>query len=75
MAGRWEFPGGKVDPGRPEREALGRELREELGVEVLRCRSRCMRLTHAYRDREVELSLWIVAHFTGEPRGHSTARR
>jgi 8-oxo-dGTP diphosphatase len=67
LAGRWEFPGGKVDAGESERGALARELREELGIEVLSARP-CMRLTHAYEDREVELSLWMVEGFSGEPR-------
>jgi 8-oxo-dGTP diphosphatase len=66
MAGRWEFPGGKLGAGESERGALGRELREELGVEVSAARP-FMRLKHAYPDRQVELSLWIVERFSGTP--------
>ena len=67
MAGRWEFPGGKVDRGESEAAALARELQEELGIEVTASRP-FMRLAHSYNDRDVELSMWIVESFTGEPR-------
>jgi 8-oxo-dGTP diphosphatase len=67
LAGRWEFPGGKVGHGEGELEALGRELREELGVEVTAA-APFMRLTHAYEDREVELSLWLIERYHGVPR-------
>jgi 8-oxo-dGTP diphosphatase len=67
LAGRWEFPGGKMAAGESERQALVRELREELGIEVISARP-FMRLTHAYAERDVALSLWIVEQFAGEPR-------
>jgi 8-oxo-dGTP diphosphatase len=67
LAGRWEFPGGKVDAGEDEHSALARELREELGIELVSAYP-FMRLTHAYEERDVELSLWIVERFRGEPR-------
>ena len=68
MAGRWEFPGGKLAAGESDREALDRELREELGVEVLEARF-LMALVHHYPDRTIELSCWLVSAFEGEPRG------
>jgi len=66
MAGRWEFPGGKIADGESQIEALARELREELGVELGAGRA-LMSLSHAYEDRHVELSLWVVTKYSGEP--------
>ncbi|HEY1891642.1 MAG TPA: 8-oxo-dGTP diphosphatase MutT [Steroidobacteraceae bacterium] len=66
MAGRWEFPGGKVTPDETEAAALARELVEELGVEVISARP-VMRLSHRYPDRTVELSMWLVESYRGEP--------
>jgi len=66
MAGRWEFPGGKVGAGEGEREALARELREELGIELIEA-TPFMRVAHTYPDRTVELSLWKVGGFDGTP--------
>ncbi|MFO1426989.1 MAG: 8-oxo-dGTP diphosphatase MutT [Steroidobacteraceae bacterium] len=68
MAGRWEFPGGKIAAGESDAQALARELREELGVELLE-HAPLMTLVHRYPDREVELHLHEVTRFAGAPRG------
>lgn len=68
LAGRWEFPGGKVDQGEDPRDGLVRELREELGVEVHEA-ERLIRYSHAYADRVVRLELWLVTSWSGDPRG------
>lgn len=68
LAGRWEFPGGKIDQGEDARAGLARELREELGVEVHDA-ERLIRYSHAYPDRVVRLDLWLVTSWSGDPRG------
>lgn len=68
LAGRWEFPGGKLNHGEDARQGLARELREELGVE-LRDARQLIRYSYAYPERVVRLELWLVTSWSGDPRG------
>ncbi len=67
-AGRWEFPGGKIETGEAARAALERELHEEIGVRVGAARP-LLKLRHAYTERTVELDTWLVEAWDGEPQG------
>ena len=66
MAGYWEFPGGKVEPGESDADALRRELREELGIEIIGARP-LAELTHDNPERRVVLSVWMVSDYAGVP--------
>jgi 8-oxo-dGTP diphosphatase len=55
--GQWEFPGGKVEPGEAEPDALRREIAEELGC-ALEVGPLLLRHTHAYPQLEVELAFY-----------------
>ena len=68
LAGKWEFPGGKLEPGESPEQGLARELAEELGVEVQRCRP-LVSLRHDYPDRRIELATLLVERYAGEPAG------
>ena len=73
QAGRWEFPGGKVEPDESEEAAVRRELHEELGVQVQDLR-RLTEVRHDYGDRAVALALWLVLRYEGDPRGWKGSR-
>lgn len=67
-ANYWEFPGGKVEPNEIPRQALARELHEELGIEVQRAVP-LIRLYHDYGTKLVRLDVWRIVQYQGEPHG------
>jgi 8-oxo-dGTP diphosphatase len=68
QGGLWEFPGGKVEAGESVREALDRELEEEIGITVQQTRP-LIRIRHDYPDKSVLLDVWRVDAFRGGAHG------
>ena len=66
MSLKWEFPGGKIEPGESSEDALVRELNEELGIDAVI--GRCVaRTRHKYRSGgAVDLQFFLVTEFRGE---------
>lgn len=67
--GYWEFPGGKVEAGETPRDAIVRELREELGIEVIAATPWIVR-EHVYAHAHVRLHFFRITEWRGELRDH-----
>ncbi|MCB0384021.1 MAG: (deoxy)nucleoside triphosphate pyrophosphohydrolase [Bdellovibrionales bacterium] len=69
LAGKWEFPGGKVEPGESVENALVREIGEEIGIAIEQLTA-FEELTWAYSDHPIHLIALSAKWSGGEPRAH-----
>jgi len=68
QGGKWEFPGGKIEPDESAFDALVRELKEELDIAVVAA-THLIRVPYRYPDKLVSIDVWQVQQYQGEPHG------
>ncbi|MBM7341125.1 pyrimidine (deoxy)nucleoside triphosphate diphosphatase [Pantoea coffeiphila] len=66
QSGLWEFPGGKVDAGESQPQALKRELMEELAIDAV-IGDYIASESRVVGERKINLHAWLVTDFSGEP--------
>ena len=67
QGGKWEFPGGKIETNETVQQALNRELKEEVNINVIES-TPLIDITHDYGDKVVSLHVCVVERFESEPK-------